>query len=653
MGTFKEDLTGKVYGFLTVIGYNKEDTKWVCKCQCGNTTLARGWDLTNNRKTRCSDCKKNNITTRENLDGKVFGEWDVIEHVGNKWLCRCSCGSERLLTRYELTSGHSKSCGHATGKLKHIETGTRFGSLVVTGHAHGALWNCMCDCGKTTVIDGKMLRCKNTQSCGCGRGRNEIDLAGQIMGEWHVISYEGNSYWKCRCSCGTEKNVHSYILRNKLSLSCGIEHYRMDIAMKQFGELTALRPLPNGIWECKCSCGETKNILAANLVNRSTNSCGCKTEELKISTLMTRYEETASVRINNPRSAGQLEIIHSKDSMETFLCRVTAYMNRKPYISDVANILDTHAVTVLKYIRAYELEDLLSIRSGTSKLEEDVAEYIESITDYTIERQDKKVLNGRELDIYIPELRLAIEFNGTYWHSDIYKDRDYHQQKTIDCAKQGIRLIHIFEYEWAEDNTREKLKALLKMVIANSNKVIYARNTELKQVEYSEAKRFTGENHLQNGAKSSVQYGLYYEDELIGCMTFGKPRFNNDYEWELIRLAWKNGYSIVGGAEKLFKAFVNQHNPNSIISYCDIAKFTGSVYKKLGFNTSEKDITVPSYNWVSVNNEAISRYKTQKHKLIEQGLGEENDTENEIMEKLGYFKLHDCGNLRFSWNKSI
>ena len=132
-------------------------------------------------------------------------------------------------------------------------------------------------------------------------------------------------------------------------------------------------------------------------------------------------------------------------------------------------------------------------------------------------------------------------------------------------------------------------------------------------------------------------------------MTFGKPRFNNNYEWELIRLCWKAGVRVIGGAPKLFKYFKDKYNPTSIISYCDISKFNGKVYKKLGFELD--GITEPTYVWVdNYTGEVLSRYQTMKHKLVEQGLGTEVQTEDEIMENLGYLKIYDCGNARYIWS---
>ena len=146
-------------------------------------------------------------------------------------------------------------------------------------------------------------------------------------------------------------------------------------------------------------------------------------------------------------------------------------------------------------------------------------------------------------------------------------------------------------------------------------------------------------------------YGIYFNNELLGILTFSKPRFNKEFEYELIRLAWKFDTVVIGGTEKLFHKFIVDYNPNSIISYCDISKFTGAVYYKIGFKTSAKDKTKPNYVWVNIKGDVLTRYKTMKQSLIDNGLGKLGDTEDEIMTALGYFKIYDCGNLKFYWTR--
>ena len=138
-------------------------------------------------------------------------------------------------------------------------------------------------------------------------------------------------------------------------------------------------------------------------------------------------------------------------------------------------------------------------------------------------------------------------------------------------------------------------------------------------------------------------------------MTFGTPRFDNSNNViELIRYCTRADTVIIGGAEKLFNFFIRKYTPSKVISYCDISKFTGKVYNRLGFKLVA--VSEPNYVWVR-GNKVLKRYQTQKHKLLEMGLGREDQTESEIMEELGYIRVYDCGNYKFEFtnkqNKSI
>lgn len=138
-------------------------------------------------------------------------------------------------------------------------------------------------------------------------------------------------------------------------------------------------------------------------------------------------------------------------------------------------------------------------------------------------------------------------------------------------------------------------------------------------------------------------------------MTFGASRFNNQYQYELIRYCNKPEIRVIGGAEKLFKRFIKDHNPEQIISYCSMSKFNGGVYSRLGFDRADRFITEPNYVWVPYNfsndKTVLTRYQTQIKKLKDQGLEVYGHTEDEIMQNRGYFKIYDSGNMRFVWTR--
>lgn len=631
------DLTGMQFGEWRVIEY-AGDRQWICECSCGKISAVLGSSLRNGRSKSCG----HGTTAFKDIEGMQFGEWTVIEEVNTGYYkCKCSCGITRTVNKYHLLSGRSKSCGHTNKggfvskeyidnnkrdvtpntRLDNIDVGDIVGEWEVLKRGENSYWLCRCSCGKELLVHDWSLRTGRSKSC----GHNKLqDLKGKHFGEWEVIDYSGKSYWKCRCSCGNIADIRKQDLVSGASKSCGHNRNQIkrDLTGHRYGMLTVEKYVGSMTYKCLCECGNTKYILSTNLLNGGTLSCGCKNAS--------KYtDEYLSKLIDN----------------------YTYLKGEKPFRVELAEILGIHVGYLCKLINKYELEDKIN-NEFRSRYEREVYEYIKDMRDdIEIITNDKSLLNGSELDIYIPKLELAIEFNGDYWHSSINKPKYYHQNKSIDCGKHGVQLIHIFEYEWNNEDVKNKLKKIIRNKVVNRGKsVVYARKCEVRHVNKSDEVNFLNNNHLQNYASSSVAYGLYNNNELLSLMTFGKPRFNSWYDLELIRYCTNLDITIVGGAEKIFKAMLSELKPKSIITYCDISKFTGEVYNKLGFRADELGITQPNYKWVG-NNEVLSRYQTKKHNLILEGYEEYGGTEDEIMINRGYLKIYDSGNLKLTWKK--
>ena len=576
---------------------------------------------------------------RKDLTGMQFGEWTVLEHAENRmWKCKCSCGNIKNVLDYSLTSGRSTSCRHPKitnknmiddenktleiGKKYGLYIGKKFGEWEVVGDITPKYKvPCRCSCGKEREVNFYTLR--DGRSTGCGHTMNQdrvIDLTNQVFGNLTVIRYIGDHLWECKCSCGNIVSKHRNNLLDGRATSCGhgTNKEPLDILGRRFGKLTAIKYAGNKSWICRCDCGNEKVILGANLRNGSTISCGC------------------------------VLYVPSYEELIKLINKFTLNNSRKPSITDLANEANVGYSVMLYHIHKNNLaySDLLDTRYA-SQGEREVYNYVNSIYDGEVKHNVKNIISPLELDIYIPDKKLAIEFNGDYWHSNTNKHSTYHQEKSITCAKSGVQLIHIFEYQWNNVETREKIKQLLRLRLCDKGiKRYFAKDTVVKQIGLSKAKEFCIKYHLNDWVNSSVNLGLYNkENELLGVMTFGKPRFDSWAEWELLRMVFKSDVVVVGGAAKLISYFNNNFKPQSIVSYCDFSKFIGETYNKLGFEF--KGLTKANYVWSDGCGDVIKRYNTTKDKLVKLGYGTESDTEDSIMKSLGYMKIFDCGNLKF------
>ncbi len=255
---------------------------------------------------------------------------------------------------------------------------------------------------------------------------------------------------------------------------------------------------------------------------------------------------------------------------------------------------------------------------------------------------DRTILAGKELDIYIPSKNLAIEFNGLYYHSELFKDKNYHLNKSLECQKRGIYLIHIWEDEWVFKQD------IIKSIISNrlgliSNK-IYARQCTIKIVDNSKLVRvFLDNNHIQGYSQSSIKIGLYFKDELVSLMTFGYRHTNAKKEFELIRFCNKINTNVVGAASKLFNYFKSNYNFDELVSYSDFRLFDGKMYETLEFEKTH--ISKPDYFWCK-NMERKHRFNFNKKKLVSEGF-DSSKTEVEIMRERGYYRIFGCGQYRW------
>lgn len=336
-------------------------------------------------------------------------------------------------------------------------------------------------------------------------------------------------------------------------------------------------------------------------------------------------------------------ILRNKEALKEAIIKIP-YIERN--IPNCSNILNTSPSNLCFWLRYHNLYDDITFNKYRSSYELEILNFIKTIYTNNI-ITNYKFHNKYELDIFIPNKNIGIEFNGMYYHQTRFKGNNYHQDKSLYFKDNNIFILHIYEWEWTDLSMQQKIKDRIKQLLCSNKTVIYARNCEVKIIDASIANEFMDNYHLQNKLNSSINIGLYHNNDLTQVMCFSKARFNNE-GIELTRSCILPNYKIIGGSEKLFKYFINKYKPKTVISFCNIDKFTGNVYERLGMKLL--NITPPNYWYVNCNTYDIkSRYQCRKDIISKN----DTRTEEEIMNSMNYFKLEDAGNYKYVWSNKL
>lgn len=370
-----------------------------------------------------------------------------------------------------------------------------------------------------------------------------------------------------------------------------------------------------------------------------------KINEVKEKTKQTNLERYGFAYINQ-RHYSKLakEILFDIEKFKSFL--------EQHGVKNMALLLETSESNI--YVKHLNF-GLNIISASSSSYESEIATWLLS---HNIEfiQNSKKIISPLELDFYLPNQKVAIEFNGLYWHSEIEcKNKNYHFDKMQRCNKLGIRLIHIFEDEWR--NKREVCLDVLSRILNIKMIHVAARKCQIKELTNKDSREFLENNHLQGYASATINLGMFYENNLIQLLTFRKPRYNKNIQWENVRCCNKIGYQIIGGVGKLWTYFLRKYNPESVVSYCDLRWFTGETYKKLLFHLNH--ITKIQYYYTNYKNRWHRSLFTKK-KCIKKAISLNNITENLLnqmtenqitKEILHLDRIWDCGQQTWIWKQ--
>ena len=260
------------------------------------------------------------------------------------------------------------------------------------------------------------------------------------------------------------------------------------------------------------------------------------------------------------------------------------------------------------------------------------------------ETNNRTILSGKELDIYIPSKNLAIECNGVYWHS-MY-DSKYHYEKWKACKQNGIQLLSIWE-DWIT-NKPEIVKSLILSKLGIYKETIGTSKCKVKKVDSVSARKFLNENHIQGFCNSTYKYGLYYKDELVAIMLFSKENNASSKErtgWTLQRFCNRLNTSIIMGATRLLTHFCKEHPDGDIISFASHDISNGHLYEVLGFEYAGE---IQTCYWYVHNqsHERFHRSSFMKKDLVRKGY-DPSLTEEQIMMQTDYLRIYDSGQSKY------
>lgn len=337
------------------------------------------------------------------------------------------------------------------------------------------------------------------------------------------------------------------------------------------------------------------------------------------------------------RSPESLEKVKNKDFL--YEQHVTL---RKP-IDKIAKELDLHPSTVSSYLKSAGLS---IIRYKTSEGEKELSDFLRE--HFNILTNIRDIISPKELDIFIPEKNVAVEYCGLYWHSfEINNNVNVHKEKYESCRDKGIKLITIFEDEWFTKKEIVKNK-LLHILGVNKNQKVFARKCKVKEIDSITAKKFHNENHIQGYASGFLHIGLFFDDKIVSCISFKK---RNAQELELIR--YSTNCSVVGGFSKLLSFVLSNNKVFDIVTFADLRWHYGEVYLKCGFYIDK--IIAPDYQYI------IDHFSGRSHKfnfrkaIMKKKFGDlydESLTEFSNAKNMKLYRIYDCGKVKYRYKRN-
>jgi len=485
------------------------------------------------------------------------------------------------------------------------------------------------------------------------RSVSKIKAKCDVCGEETIISYSrynyntknSTTYYACSRKCSEQKskntNLEKYGVEN-VSNSQIIKDKKVETCLKNFG---VEYPQQSKEINKKGHVSKLEKYGDANYTNpykmKSTNleryGVEYASQNAEISIKM-RENQFISFKKNFDKGLYKSEII--RDRKDIFV----GYLSNGQYEFKCDLHKDHHFNIDYKLLwnrinnKTILCTECNPISKNVSGLELQLLGFIKENYNDEIILNDRKILNPLELDIYLPNLKLAFEFNGLWWHNELNKDKDYHLNKTEECEKQGIQLIHIYEDDWIYNN--EIIKSIILSKLNIFENVIDSKDCEIREVlDINLIKSYLEKNDIHGYIKSNIKIGLYLGNELISLMTFNIK--NNNYE--MISFSNKINTNIIDSEITLLNYFINKYSAKEIVCYFDRSFSQINLYKKIGFDFVDK--VKPDYQYI-IDNIRHNKCNFRKNKLVTEGF-DINKTEHEIMLERKVYRIYDSGFLKF------
>jgi hypothetical protein len=581
--------------------------------------------------------KFNKLSSDEIPDGLSPGSHRMV-------VWSCECGRKVVRAYRDVVSGRSKSCGRCDWFTKHEMSTRVFGALRVKTPEEIAprsnrriVW--VCSCGREIVASMADVASGHTKSCGkCGLFGRTVEIPAQDIAERkfgklrikHAESVVPGSHRKVVwvCDCGREKAIDINSVVSGKSKSCGHcnDISAAEMSVRKFGRLRIKYPVdtPPGSRrkvEWICDCGVEIRASIAHVVSGHTSSCGRCNVAIRSGYASGKYDIR---KLRTPIEPSQLpnwcpialETIKKVSEPFRARCRLCG----KEYFPRWDGIRVGKSLTCGCTVGR--------VSSG----QKDLADFIVSLG---LEVVLEHSIGGMKYDVFVPSANLVVEFAGLRWHSmpDSLK-RDLAKRR--NAFSRGLKHIMVFEDEWLFK--RFQIENLLRNAVGKSSPVsIRPLECELRRIEARQADPFYEKFHYIGGCKSSVNYGVFFEQQLVACCSFKKPTRQSKYDWELVRMASDPGLRVHGIWSKILKRFISEFNPKSIVSFSDNRLFDGGVYSRIGF-LLDGDVKPSRYWW---------KGKRRFHQSAMRKPRGETRTETELRRSQGFNEIWDLGKKRW------